>query len=359
MTSANSYVIHGLRISYFTGKLEAYFKAKGIPYDFFVMDTADFRRGAKETGYAQMPQLETPDGRWLTDTTKIISDFEAEGEGPHIRPRDPAVAFCSLLFEDFFDEWFWRPALYYRWAFKDDMNLMSAQIARSMLRDVPLPFFVRRRLIRRRQRQKFLWGDGIVKNTRAHSEDLYHGALRALEPIFKSRHFLFGDRPCEADFGMFGPFFRHFSYDPTASTIMREEGPNTFLWVARLWATRPETFEREPEVTEIPDDLTWFFDLIEREYLPYLKRNAESVAAKETRVKFEAGNEAWEVPIAPYRVECLNILKRAFQSLSPLDKESVARHLSDGVKILQVPETPLGDEASLPVTDRLGRKPAG
>jgi glutathione S-transferase len=355
----NPYVIHGLKISYFTGKLEAYFKAKGLPYDFFEMDTADFRRCASETGFAQMPQLETPDGTWVTDTTKIISDLEDKIQAPAIRPTDPAVAFCAALFEDFFDEWFWRPALYYRWAFKDDMNLMSAQIARTMLRDMPLPFFIRRRVIRRRQRKKFLWGDGVNENTRQHSEDLFHQSLTALEPVFKKRDFFFGDRPCEADFGMFGPFFRHFSYDPTASAIMREEGPNTFLWVARLWAIRPEVFQHKPDLTQIPDDLGWFFDLIETEYLPYLKNNADQIAMKNDRVHFEAGGETWKVPAAPYRVDCLNALKRSFQSLAPDQKAAVTAHLPNGVDILNEPETRVDEKRLPPVVDRLGRKPSG
>ena len=34
---------------------------------------------------------------------------------------------------DAFDEWLWRPALYYRWAFADDARLMSARLAGGML----------------------------------------------------------------------------------------------------------------------------------------------------------------------------------------------------------------------------------
>ena len=67
------YRLHGLKLSYFTGKLEAYFRVKGVAFEFVDMDTADFRRCARETGIAQMPQVQAPDGRWLTDTTAIIA----------------------------------------------------------------------------------------------------------------------------------------------------------------------------------------------------------------------------------------------------------------------------------------------
>ncbi|MFZ4481029.1 MAG: glutathione S-transferase N-terminal domain-containing protein, partial [Rhodoferax sp.] len=68
--------VHGLDVSYFTGKLEAYLRAKGLSYELVEMDTRSFRRCARITGVAQMPQLELPDGRWLTDSTQIIAHFE-------------------------------------------------------------------------------------------------------------------------------------------------------------------------------------------------------------------------------------------------------------------------------------------
>ena len=129
-------LVHGLSLSYFTGKIEAYLRAKGIPYRFAEMDMAAFRRAARATGVSQMPQIEMPDGTWLTDTTSIIQHFEREMPEPSLSPRDPAAHFISLLLEDFGDEWLWRPALYYRWHCRDDMILMSAAIARSMMRDM-------------------------------------------------------------------------------------------------------------------------------------------------------------------------------------------------------------------------------
>jgi glutathione S-transferase len=76
--TAQRYTLYGLKLSYFTGKLEAYLRAKGVAVQFVEMDTADFRRCAKETGVAQMPQLRSPQGTWLTDTTAILAKFEDE-----------------------------------------------------------------------------------------------------------------------------------------------------------------------------------------------------------------------------------------------------------------------------------------
>ncbi len=203
-TSNDTYVLHGLKLSYFTGKLEAYFQAKGIPFRYVEMDMADFRACAKATGIAQMPQVETPTGEWLTDTTEIIKHFEAMGEAPSFTSQDPTTEFCSLLLEDLFDEWFWRPGLYYRWAFDEDAKLMSAQIARTMMRDMPLPFFLRRQFILRRQRKVYLAQDGVTKETSPTIEVLYMDVLGELEAIFSKRPFLFGETLAKADLALLG-----------------------------------------------------------------------------------------------------------------------------------------------------------
>lgn len=235
------YVVYGLSCSYFTGKLEAYLQTKGLPFHFVELTRGQFRRCGRATGIVQLPCIETSDGRWLTDTTAILEHFEAGDEGPRIRPEDPATAFCSLLLEDLFDEWYWRPALYYRWAFEEDARLMSRQLARTLLRDVPLPLFLRRFFVLRRQKIVYLKKDGVTKETAPAIEALYLDSLRALDAVFARRPFLLGERPCEADFGLFGPFFRHFFCDPTPGALMREHAPHVAHWVTRLWKTRPRT----------------------------------------------------------------------------------------------------------------------
>jgi glutathione S-transferase len=334
-TSKGLYVLHGLKLSYFTGKLEAYFQTKGIPFRYVEMDTADFRACAKATGIAQMPQVETPEGDWLTDTTEIIKHFEAKDELPLLSPQNPSVAFCSLLLEDLFDEWLWRPALYYRWAFDEDARLMSAQIARTMMRDMRLPFFVRQQFILRRQRRVFLNQDGVTKETKSSIETLYLDSLRELELIFSKRDFLFGDTPCEADFGLFGPFFRHFFSDPTPGLLMREKAPAVAHWVTRLWKTRPADLAGVTPITSVPNDLQFFFDLAANDYLPYLEANARAFEAGEKDTKHRAQGVAWSVPTAPYRVECFNVLKKSFGSLNEADKSQVADHLpAQGMDLL-------------------------
>jgi glutathione S-transferase len=328
MTTGARYRLHGLKLSYFTGKLEAYFRAKGVPFDYIEMDLADFRRCTRATGIAQMPQVEMPSGAWMTDTTDIIAHFEAEAAVPRLKPADPGIAFISLLLEDLFDEWLWRPALYYRWAFAEDARLMSAQLARTMLRDAPGPLFLRRQFILRRQRRVFLKKDGVTSTTAPQIEDLYLRTLAILERIFAIRPYLFGARPCEADFGLFGPFFRHFSSDPTPAAILRERAPHTLAWVSRLWAATPAQLAAVPAVTETPADLGPLLTMACDEYLPYLATNSDATRAGTNEVRWTHLGVAWQTPTSPYRARCLASLQTAYQALDVTARNTINARLT-------------------------------
>lgn len=329
------HVLHGLKLSYFTGKLEAYLRVKGIRFRFVGMDTADFRACARATGIAQMPQLETPEGGWLTDTTAIIARFEDAGRGPRLRPAAPAAAFISLLLEDAFDEWLWRPALYYRWAFVEDARLMSRQIARTLLRDVPGPLWLRDLAIRARQRREFLARDGVTRTTAPAIERLYREVLAVLEPVLAKRPFLLGPRPCEADFGLFGSMFRHFSSDPTPAAVMRETAPAVLAWTARLWRIGPEDLSGVAEIVEAPADLDPLLALMTRDHLPELIGHLEAVSAGRRVARFQACGVDWRVPASPYRAECLLALRRAFATLPEAARLEVATRLGVGVQALE------------------------
>lgn len=325
-----AYELHGLKLSYFTGKLEAYLRAKGVEFRFVEMDTADFRQCARETGVAQMPQLRTPDGAWLTDTTAIIARFEDQEVEPRLRPSTATGAFLSRLLEDAFDEWLWRPALYYRWAFEEDSRLMGRQIARTMLRDVPAPLWLKSLMITARQKQEYLRADGVTRENAPAIERHYLAVLDMLEPVLAARPFLFGDRPCEADFGLFGPMFRHFSHDPTPAAILRERAPNVLAWTARLWAATPESLSGSDRVGDPPGDLDPLFQCIGAEYLPYLEANLEAVANGAPKVAFDSFGGRFEIPASPYRAACWLDLRREFAALSAREQSEVSERLGGG-----------------------------
>jgi glutathione S-transferase len=331
-----SYELHGLKLSYFTGKLEAYMRAKGLPFRFVEMDMADFRRCAAATGVAQMPQLRAPDGTWRTDTTAIIAGFEDQEIAPAFRPHKATGAFLSRLLEDAFDEWLWRPALYYRWAFSEDARLMGRQIARTLMRDLPVPLALRTGFITARQKREYLRSDGVTAENGDALARQYLAVLDLLEPVLARRPFLFGDRPCEADFGLFGPMFRHFSSDPTPASILRERAPNVLAWTARMWCATPGTLAGTDRAGDPPDDLDPLLRCISQDYLPYLQANLAAVANGSATVRCVSFGATFDIPVSPYRAEGWLTLRHQFEALTP-DARAVVRGRLGGETAFDAP----------------------
>ena len=338
--SDGTWELHGLKLSYFTGKLEAWLRVRGLPFRFVEMDLAGFRACARATGIAQMPALRSPEGIWLTDTTAILRRLEAETPGPALQPTAPLAAFLSLFLEDAFDEWLWRPALYYRWAFTDDARLMGRRIAATLMRDLPLPLALKAAAVRLRQQRVYLRQDGVTRATAPSVERLYLEVLDRLEPILARRPFLFGERPVAADFGLFGPMFRHFASDPTPSSLMRERAPSVLAWAARVWNARPESIGAAPLPETAPQDLDPLIRLAARDHLTELDANASAAAGGLKVARFRRADAEWRLPVSPYRVQCLADLQAAFNALDDADRIQVQERLGPQADVLARPIRP-------------------
>jgi glutathione S-transferase len=350
MSSEAPLVVYGTTCSYYTGKLEAYFRAKGIAYRIEPFTETNMRRAARHTGVVQIPQVECPDGSWLVDTTLIIEHCERTRPEPAVTPPDPAVAFVSRLLEDYGDEWLWRPAMHYRWSLPETAALMSAWLAEHVDRRVPQA--LKRWYWRRRQRGTFVTGDGVTPATRAAVEAAYLDTLAALEPVFAVRPFVLGARPTEADFGFFASLFRHFFSDPAPARIMRARAPAVHEWVARMWNLRPERLRAAPLPDRIPDDLGPLFDAVTGVYLPYLDATAAAYACGERRVRYDVRGTPFEEPVKPYRVWCRDRLHRALLALDATARAAVTRALGPRLDRLATPSPAPGPSVidQLPIT---------
>ena len=310
--------VYGSSISYFTGKLENYFRLKGIPYRLQPLVARSVVN--KKTGSTQMPAVEFADGRWMSDSTPIIEWFDAEYPATAVIPRDPLQRFFSLLLEDYADEWLWRPAMHYRWYYSEGAHFASRHLVNEIAADVPAPAFMKRAFITRRQRRGYTTGDGISVAQVPGVEAIYRRTLEQLEAIFRTRPFLLGDKPSLADIGFSGPFVRHFGLDPVPAEIMRQEAPAVWEWVARLWNTRLQDCSGGL-LEGIPEDWGLIFDEIGRQYLPYLCANVDAVAAGTKR--FDANIDGVQYRGArwsKYRVWCLQQLRVHFKALASSDQ---------------------------------------
>lgn len=315
----------GPEISYYTGKLEAVIRYMELPYQRVTKGPMDVM--AAMTGTGQVPALQLADGRCMTDSTPMIAWLDQRYPEAAVIPRDPVTAFFSLLLEDYADEWLWRPAMHYRWDYAEGAAQQSRVLADAHADDVPLPNFVLRYLIRNRQRKHFTRGDGVTPDTWDHVEKIFLDTLQHFGAILETRPYLLGTRPSLADFGFFGPMFRHFSMDPTSARIMRETAPSVFEWVARMWNAQASVTGGEL-LNQVPDDWGPILDSIGSAYLPYLCANAEAWKADQSHFNVDIEGAPYrDIRTAPYRVWCLEELRRHFDALSEQHQSEVRARL--------------------------------
>ena len=316
--------VYGLKISYFTGKMEAYLRYKEIPFRFESITATQFQKTfPQKLGAQQMPVVELADGRLMTDTSPMIDWLEGEVPDRPILPENPACAFFARLIEDYADEYLWRSAMHYRWSYWESADLLRRQIVDEMTADVKLPKRLKHWLTYRRQLGIYVRGDGVNRATWAHVEQAYLRGMEILDPIFKSRRFLFGDRPCLADIGLMGPYLRHFSMDPVPSKIMRETAPHVMEWVMRMWNARASEISGDLP-SALPDDVLPLIEEIGRTHLPALNANAEAVKAGQNRHAMQLEGVAYHnLPSSAYRLWCLSELHRHYHALPTQDRQTV------------------------------------
>ena len=313
--------LYGSSISYFSGKLENYFRLKGLPYQLRALTTKHHAAIKKKLGSTQMPALELSDGRWMSDSTPIIEWFEDEHPSPAVTPIDPLQRFFSLLLEDYADEWLWRPAMHFRWFYERGARFGSTHLAEELMSEILLPGFIKRRMLISRQRNGYTSGDGITADQVTGVEAIYLRTLDQLEAIFQTRPFLLGENPSLADIGFAGPFFRHFALDPVPAEIMRQRAPAVYEWTARLWnATLEDGIGKQ--LRGIPADWGPILDEIGSNYLPYLCANIEAVVNGKQKFDIEVGRVQYtQARSSKYRVWCLKQLRVHFKTLDEANQE--------------------------------------
>lgn len=320
--------IYGCKISYYTGKLEAYLRFRGIPYE-TVSRFGNEKELLAGAGVVQDPVVQLDDGRWMTDSTPMLAWLESEQKAPTIFPKNPVMKFVARLIEDYADEWLWRAAMHYRWSYRSDRRYAAEAIYSDGIDgNLLFPGFVTRPRIAHRQFGGFVRGDGVTAKTREHVELGYLTVLDRLQAIFERRPFVLGDTPTIADFGLMGPMLRHFGQDPTPAEIMRTRAPAVYEWVARMWNTRAEG-SGSWLIDEVDDVLADLLLEICETHLAQLRQNAQAYSNNLTRYDQDIqGCHYVQVPTSRYRVWCLEELRRAWTALDGNAQEILRTHLS-------------------------------
>lgn len=80
------YTLFKSDVSYFSGKMEAYLRYKGIPHVPTEINNDIMDLVFAATGVKKVPAVRTADGKWLFDTTPMIQWFEQRYTEAPLRP---------------------------------------------------------------------------------------------------------------------------------------------------------------------------------------------------------------------------------------------------------------------------------
>ena len=317
------YTVYKSDISYFSGKLEAYLRYKGIVHKAVECGQREMKKIAQTTGVKKMPAVEMDNGQWLFDTTPMLEWFEQQHPEPCTVPDDPALAFLALLIEDYGDEWLWRPAMWWRWVPRASRWAVGYAIGKAFAPTLlarPLGWF-----FGHRQQREWLWGDGVNLANEASVRDMLFREFEFLERLLARQPFLLGSHPSAADFGYFASMFRHFGNDPDSAEVMRRQAPNTYEWLARLWNASADKLPKAIE-WQWPETPEWqpLLKRIAADYLPYLHQNALAFQRGQKRFDFTGHSLAFQgTKTTNYRVYCRERLQQQYLQLTTADRDKL------------------------------------
>lgn len=310
-------------VSYFSGKLEALLRYKEIPFERVNASVGDLvNKVYPHTGLMKVPVVRLANGQWLKDTTPMFDWLESNFPQHSIMPEDPVDLFMSKLIEDYADEWCWRSAMFWRWRYPETRQLLAQRISEEVLSDWPLPKKIGAWYFAQRQTKTFLEGDGVSSKTEPYVRNHYYHLLCAMKVLLRDQPFLLGNRPSLVDFAFFGPMFRLFSLDPAPAQVMREEAPEVYEWVARMWNVKGSGVKGRAHQSDFSHK-GWHYFLkdIMKTYWPMLLKNAE--AWLDGRAVMDFANEDVSfsnLKVVHYRVYCLEVLQDLYCSLNKSDR---------------------------------------
>ena len=248
--------------SVFSGKTRAYLRFKQAQGDLGpgfedILVTPELISGLliPRSGSPALPQIETPEGDWIQDSSAIIDEIERRHQKTPVIPEAktrPRQRLASYLIELLADEWLIVPACWERWHFTVEGQEPSHRAwnehqwgaifgvggdgpARRAAgaRFFENSFGISETKLNPRGPFAGLIQLGCTDATRAAWLESLHALLQALELHFGQHDYLLGGRPSLADYGLLGPLYAHFYRDPVPGFALRCFFPLVCEWVER------------------------------------------------------------------------------------------------------------------------------
>ena len=257
-------------VSPYSAKTRSYLTYKGVDFDDVVPSARTLSWTIRRAvGRAIMPTVRLPDGVWLQDSSVIIDHFEATHPSPPTTPPGPSQRLASALIDLFADEWMPMAALHYRWSIPQNKAFALNEFARNGLPWVPRPLAIRAIRPIAARMEGYLPLLGVDGTTAAGVEATTTQTIDAVERTLQHHPYLFGDRPCLADFSLYGPLWSHLYRDP-GSTRLFDAAPAVVSWMERLRTGRHAAGGDFLPDDQVPATLDPLFTCIVEDLLPWL-----------------------------------------------------------------------------------------
>lgn len=273
-----SYRLLGSEASYYTGKVRAYLRYKGIAFEEIVASSRVYKEIIiPRTGVRYIPVLISPNDNAIQDTTDIIDFIESRFPDVSVYPETPRQKLTALLFELYADEWLKLPAMYYRWWFKkENYDFIVREFGKTAAPDASLE---EQRLAGEKVAE-FFGGSlpilGITQKNHQQIEFWYEAFLGYFNTHLKHHNFLLGSRPSIGDFGLIGPLYAHLYRDPYPGKLMREKAPLVAQWVERMNNPEPLSGNFLSD-DQVPDTLAPILKMVFKEHFPVLQDTVKKV----------------------------------------------------------------------------------
>jgi glutathione S-transferase len=228
---AKRYILYGSHASYHTAKTRSYMRKKGVPFVERVPGHPRFLDHVrKQSQNHRIPQLETPDGSVIQDSTAIFDHLETRFPEPPGYPPGPRQQWAARLFEVLLEGALGRVAWHYRWNFmKENYGFVGREFGRSFRpggTDEELDHYGRIIADRMEGKRAEL---GVTEAHFPVMQAVYFDSLDLLESHFTMLPYLFGGLPSIADHVLMGPLFGHLARDPVPATLMKRYGGERLL----------------------------------------------------------------------------------------------------------------------------------
>ncbi|MGI9326145.1 MAG: glutathione S-transferase family protein [Pseudomonadales bacterium] len=269
---ATTYTLYGSYASYYTAKVRAYLRKKGIPFVERLPSDPMFRNKVRPaSGSHRIPQLLTPEGEVIQDSVEIVDYLEARFPDLPAFPDTPRQRTFVHLMELLGSEGLVRLAWLHRWLFEENDRFVKMDFGRSFKpqgSDQELQKYGN--LIADRMRSY-----GLPESTPAAQEALdakYCELLSLFEAHLIDHPYFLGGHPSAADYAVMGAMHAHLGRDPAGLRVMQDHAPRTFRWVEHMIVPEvasPEFFSRPVEYAaddQVPQTALDILNFIANEY---------------------------------------------------------------------------------------------